>query len=392
MYTVNILNIIFFILFILPIFVGAYKSFSKDKIESSLITLFEGLEYLLAMVLSFILTRGIFFSDIGFFKIIHAIIPKSWKNFLGDQEILTYLIVTPIFVFLILILFRFILAPVYQGFVIPASDNIKNRVEKAAPITQTLIYGFYQVPKSFTITIAYAVILSCFSYYSFIPAMSKFMNESLIYQTVYKFSVYHMLSPNMTKEIAIITDKDYLKNKNQGDAVDLRNGKKLDDEGINIENYLNGQSIKDVTKSNTEIDSMANDIIDGEKDQKKKARIIYDWIVKNIEFDKDKTEKLSNDPKGISSSAIICFSTKKGACFDYTSLYIAMCRVVGVKVRFITGLAYNGVSWGTHSWNQVQINDEKWIPVDTTFGEDSDYFDKEEFYKDHSDGEVREEW
>jgi hypothetical protein len=392
LYSINILNIIFFILFILPIFVGAYKSFSRDKIEASMLTFFEGIEYLSAMILSFLLTKWIFFSNIGFFKIIKTIIPDSWKNFLESQEVLTYIICTPILAFIILVIFRFALAPLYQGFIIPLSDNVKRKVEKAAPVSQTLVFGFYQIPKSIFVVVVYTILLSTFSYYNFVPAMSSYMSSSIIYQSVYKTTVSHLLSPNMSKEVAIINDKDYLKNNENGNALALRMGQELDDEGINLEDYLNGETLKEVVQSNSEIDTKAVELTEGESESRKKAELIYNWIVKNIEFDADKTEKLSNDPKGISSSAIICFSTKKGGAFDYATLYVAMCKAVNVKVRFVTGLAFNGTAWGTHCWNQVQVEDDTWIMVDVMFGKDSNYFDKKEFFIDHTDGEIRGEW
>jgi len=39
-----------------------------------------------------------------------------------------------------------------------------------------------------------------------------------------------------------------------------------------------------------------------------------------------------------------------------------------------------------HAWNEIYISEEnKWIPVDSTFGASmrSNYFDNNDFYKDH---------
>ncbi|MGL5243593.1 MAG: transglutaminase-like domain-containing protein, partial [Sarcina sp.] len=66
--------------------------------------------------------------------------------------------------------------------------------------------------------------------------------------------------------------------------------------------------------------------------------------------------------------AIPAYENKKGVCFDYACLYVAMCRAVGLKVKLVTGTAFNGKEWGPHAWNEVYLDKEnKWINVDTTF-------------------------
>ena len=88
------------------------------------------------------------------------------------------------------------------------------------------------------------------------------------------------------------------------------------------------------------------------------------------------------------------YTTRKGVCFDYSCLYVSMCRAVGLKVRLVTGLGYSGSAWGDHAWNQVYSSGEKrWINVDTTFGSTGgDFFDQTDFFLTHKDAEVQGEW
>ena len=89
----------------------------------------------------------------------------------------------------------------------------------------------------------------------------------------------------------------------------------------------------------------------------------------------------------------MAFNTRMGICFDYASLYVSMCRAVGLKVRLVTGLGYSGSSWGDHAWNQVYVPEEgRWINVDPTFGTVNNYFDKPDFTVDHKDTKVQGEW
>ena len=101
---------------------------------------------------------------------------------------------------------------------------------------------------------------------------------------------------------------------------------------------------------------------------------------------------LNNDFR-IGSGAIETFETKKGICFDYACLYVAMCRANNIKVRLITGEGFNGVSWVGHAWNQVYVAKEnRWINVDTTFSKGGNYFDTQRFNIDHKTSEIAGEW
>ena len=82
-----------------------------------------------------------------------------------------------------------------------------------------------------------------------------------------------------------------------------------------------------------------------------------------------------------------------GICFDYACLYVSMARAAGLKVRLVTGEAFDGNSYGSHAWNQVYLSDERrWINVDTTFYISGDYFDSNLFEEDHIEGEIAGEW
>jgi transglutaminase-like putative cysteine protease len=65
-----------------------------------------------------------------------------------------------------------------------------------------------------------------------------------------------------------------------------------------------------------------------------------------------------------------------------------------VPVRLLTGEAYNGTSWESHSWNQVCDEESGvWVNVDATFGKPGqDYFDRDGFEEDHKDATIQGEW
>lgn len=161
----------------------------------------------------------------------------------------------------------------------------------------------------------------------------------------------------------------------------------------NVIIYYNGITLEQGIESTEKIDNKAVDLVKNIKTDREKAKRLYAWVGSNIEYDFDKASKaLSNDNIG-NSGAIEAFSSKKGICFDYACLYVAMARKVGLKVRIITGQGFNGIEYGPHAWNEVYLEDEeRWINVDPTFYFSGDYFDNKDFDKDHIKEDIAGEW
>lgn len=161
----------------------------------------------------------------------------------------------------------------------------------------------------------------------------------------------------------------------------------------NIIIYYNGVTIEEGIKSTNEIDVMARELTYNVTDDIDKARILYSWIGSNLEYDYDRAEKALNNEEVENSGAITAFKTRSGICFDYSCLYVAMARAVDLKVRLLTGTAYDGSQYGPHAWNEVYISEMgKWIPVDTTFYLAGNYFNNDNFYEDHIIDSIAGEW
>jgi transglutaminase-like putative cysteine protease len=146
-------------------------------------------------------------------------------------------------------------------------------------------------------------------------------------------------------------------------------------------------------ESNSKIDEFSRQLTENEKSTIEKSKTIYDWIGSNISYDHEKANDVLNNNFDVSSGAIPTFNTRKGICFDYSCLYVAMARANNIKVRLIIGEGFNGVSWVSHAWNQVYIPEQqRWINVDTTFYRGGNYFDSKRFDLDHRNSQVVGEW
>jgi len=235
------------------------------------------------------------------------------------------------------------------------------------------------------------------------------ISQSYAYNFLYKNGIVYVLDSSIAKKIPVILNdtfrqdyeklygKETLDSRSSNGTFDGSVAKELVDritgKNIRVIKYFNGVTLNEAIKSNDQIDSTAIKIVGNESSSYKKARILYNWVSKKLEYDYDKAKMVGKNPKGIESGSIVAFNTRKGICFDYSCLYISMCRAVDIKVRLITGLGYSGLSWGDHAWNQVYDDSRSvWVNVDTTFGSMSNYFDRKNFDTDHKYAELQGEW
>jgi transglutaminase/protease-like cytokinesis protein 3 len=224
---------------------------------------------------------------------------------------------------------------------------------------------------------------------------TKWMNTSTTYQLVCDTTLNPILNSNVAKQVPVIVNdsfKNTLNNSNLPISNKLKDN--INNREVQVIEYFNGVTLDEAIESTENIDNKAKSLVSDVDDSKSKAYILYKWISKNITYDYEKASLISENSSGLSSGAKVAFETRKGICFDYSALYIAMCRATGLKVRLITGLGYSGLSWGDHAWNQVYSPEEnRWIDLDTTFGSTAgNYFDKNDFEVDHQYPEIQEEW
>ncbi|MBI5203433.1 MAG: transglutaminase domain-containing protein [Nitrospirae bacterium] len=106
-----------------------------------------------------------------------------------------------------------------------------------------------------------------------------------------------------------------------------------------------------------QIISMAKEIVKGEKDKLKAARLIYEWVYKNIE----------KVPAITIPMATEVLKTKRGDCNEHTTLYAALARAAGIPTRIALGLTYKDGFFYYHAWPEIFV--KQWIAVDPTLGQ-----------------------
>lgn len=395
---VNPLTAVLIIILALPIIKGAFMQMSKEGVRLSLWSLLDSLTFLLELFLSIYLTRRIFFDHTsGWFKQLYYWIPANLRSLLYGQDVLIYIACVPILLMLLAAILHPFSSLLNRIILMPLADQLYSLLASSGKIIRGLTGALVQLPRAAFMIFIVGMAFNFLVYYYPSPVLSGWMNDSSLYQTLYHDALSPALNSNLAKKVPVIVNDSFARTMERaipsnGDVGELADSvQKLRKDRMIV--YFNGVTLEQAVQSNAEIDETAKRIVGNETNSSRKAYLIYKWVSKNIVYDYDKAAQIARDPTDTASGSIVTFNTRKGICFDYSSLYVSMCRAVGLKVRLITGLGYSGMNWGDHAWNQVYSSGEgRWINVDATFGSNGNYFDKPDFTVDHRLAEVQGEW
>ena len=388
-YNINIVSLILGIAFIYPILMGfTFKSKSK-----SMIVTLKGILTSIAVVCSIILTtvvvKDVFILDkYGLVEYISSKISPSFAFLITKSKLFNGIILLVIFL-VIYQLFRILIEFLCRLVLYPASDAIDTSIKNTGKGTRALLGGLFQIPKAICYVIILAALLSYASIFLKNENVDSKLNSSNIYSYINKKIVSPVTNSELAKSFPNILENSFKVVDEKNNVVDDVNGY------IQGTIIYNGVTLDEGIKSNNVIDNTALNITSKYNNDYDKARAIYEWIGNNIVYDDNKAKEVMNNPvpTELTSGAINTFNTGKGVCFDYACLYVAMCRANGIPVRLIVGEGYNGVSWVSHSWNEVYIKDmDKWVNVDPTFYDAGDYFDNDTFDSEHRGRKIAGEW
>ncbi len=116
---------------------------------------------------------------------------------------------------------------------------------------------------------------------------------------------------------------------------------------------------------NENIIRVASELAEGEDDLYVITHKIAEWVSKNIEY---------NIKYGASTErASWILKNRIGTCDEFSSLFIALCRALGIPARYVSGVAYSNIpeleGFGNHAWAEAYFPGYGWVPFDPTYGE-----------------------
>ena len=392
----NIITILIVFIFLIPLLTGILYPVSGGRIQYSVHSALGSIKFITGIIFTFLLVK-IVFSDreTVFLETLYKHIPAVEALIATHRhDIAAYIIAAVVFLFLILWLLDLLTIPLYKYVLAPLTDKILSALEPMSTKVKRIVSGAWQLPKALCMVLIFSLLLNFYTTYVNNPAANNYINNSKAYQVINNTILDPVLSADTVRRLPVLVSDSFKKAAEDFAAPADHDAASSNYWNLPVIKYFNGMTLDEAVKSNADIDNAAKEIVGTETDDKKKAYLLYEWICSNIQYDRDKAKVIIRDSSRVSSGSIVTFSERKGVCFDYSCLYISMCRAVGVQVRFVTGLAYSGIEWGDHAWNQIYDAAEgRWMNVDTTFGSSGCYsFDTANFSENHKYDVVQAEW
>jgi len=100
----------------------------------------------------------------------------------------------------------------------------------------------------------------------------------------------------------------------------------------------------------------ARQVVRDESDPVRAGRLLFDWVVANVEFVSGGTPE--RDARSVLEAG-------GGDCSQMSVLFCALCRSVGIPARTVTRAWLTG---GFHTFAEIMLPDGGWLPVDPSLG------------------------
>ena len=387
--TFNPISIILVAAFVFPILKGFMRSFSSENFKSDLDSIQGDISFIVSVICGFLVCKEIFIQhEEGIYMFLYNLIPQYILETLERKPALVYFTILPIVVFVIYKICRLLLLFINHVLFYPAINYLEDSLRNKSNLRRRITGSLFEIPKAVSYVLALTFIINLFSVVKVSDALNTYIEDSKYYNYLCKEIVIPVTNSKLARELPSIINNSFKVEIVQ--STEVTANKNLKNRVIV---YYNGVTLEQGIKSNSEIDKFSQELVKNSTTDKAKAKTLYTWVGKNLEYDHEKAEKVLQNNFDIKSGAISAYSERKGICFDYSCLYVAMCRAAGLKVRLITGEGFNGVSWVGHAWNQVYISEEdKWVNVDTTFYKGGNYFNSRRFELDHRGAVIAGEW
>ncbi len=122
------------------------------------------------------------------------------------------------------------------------------------------------------------------------------------------------------------------------------------------------KSSSEIVDINQEILQKANELVAGKSDLFEALSAVAEYVYTNMTYDESFGQRIEK--------ASVIFHDKRGVCVEYSTLFIALVRALGLPARYVSGIVYSNVknSFGNHAWVEV-YTPYGWIPFDPTFGQ-----------------------
>ncbi|AGY75672.1 transglutaminase-like domain-containing protein [Clostridium autoethanogenum] len=393
---VNPITLMIGVIFLYPIIKGFLFKFSSNDLKLDIDDVSRSISFIISLIIGIYFGKKIFIQhDQGIYEKIYNLIPQNLTQYFDNNNFIVYAVLLPILIFICYRIIKLFFNLVNRIIFYPVLDSIDRFLRPKGNMFKRIAGMVFELPKAVCYALLVVFVLNIMSILNVSPKLSTYLEGSKPYESICKEVVIPVTNSTIAKQLPNVINNSFkivIRNANSNETKSVDQLDRVKNEANTVV-YYNGVTLDEGVKSNGEINSLAKALASEGGNTNERAEMLYNWIGTNISYDHEKANKVLNNEFNVKSGAIPTFYSRKGICFDYSCLYVAMARANNMKVRLITGEGFNGISWVSHAWNQVYIpEEEKWINVDTTFYKGGNYFDSRRFQLDHKDAQIAGEW
>lgn len=386
----DIITVILYIAFLLPLIKAFFFKQGTKVLEEDIWSIEKNIAFIVEFFIALIITKNIvILRNFGFMG---KYIPIAFMEFLDKSPRISYILILPVVLCVIYYIGIFILKVINYFTLGPFVSLLQRFYSRRGEFFKRVLSSIFALPRAICYIILLSFLLNWSTLFVFNEKLNSHLNESNLYVSIVDYVINPITNSSFAKSIPNILN-DSFKIVEVDDSKNNATSEPNDSKNKNVIVYYNGVTLEQGIKSNKYINEEASNITNGISTEKEKAKALYNWIGRNINYDYDKANLIMRGDYSTSSGAIPTYESRQGICFDYSALYVAMARSANLKVRLVTGEGFNGTTWVSHAWNEVYIKeDKKWINVDATFYNGGNYFDSKNFKFDHREAQIAGEW
>lgn len=197
--------------------------------------------------------------------------------------------------------------------------------------------------------------------YSYYHISAENLNLNIV--NSYPQEIVKYISKEKPYEIVIKTHPAFydVENRKLIEAQQFQNNSGLNVYPGDIEKYLEPTEL--IESDSQVLKIVADSLVNYKQSLVENIQKILKWVSANVKYDGELAKKISNGEID-TQSALKTLECKKGTCSEYTNLFIAIMRSLGIPTRFITGVILEKENLMYHAWAECYIKDIGWHGVD----------------------------
>ncbi|MBV1820229.1 hypothetical protein KUA25_19385, partial [Bacteroidales bacterium MSK.15.36] len=210
MNNINPITLIMIVVFLYPILKGFLFKFSSQDLKLDIEETNRSISFIVGLLIGTIGGKKIFLQhDEGIYKSIYYSISQNIINYIENKPIIIYLVLIPLFIFIIYKITFILLHLINSITFYPVLDRIERYLRGKSNIFKRIVGAISQIPKSIAFILIVAFSLNIGSMFYTNSSLNTYLNESLPYKYVCQEFVIPITNSKLAQKLPKIIDNSF---------------------------------------------------------------------------------------------------------------------------------------------------------------------------------------